>query len=114
MTRGRGRSNKGVWKRTKAEAGGQLRGHVNNPGKKWWWFGLEPVALGMERERPKSPHILELEPIKLSDRFQVRGRNPGQLPDFWLEKWDGSSIFREEWWKNKFWKRNRKFTFGKC
>lgn len=84
MTRDRGRTNKGVWKRTKAEAGGQRRGQVNNLGKKWQRFGLGSVAL--ETERPKSLHILEEELTELSDRLQVRDRNPGQLPDFWLEK----------------------------
>lgn len=63
---------KQVWKRTKLQAEDQQEGRVNNPGKKWWQFGLRqwPWKWG---EREKSLHSLEVELVKLSDRLAVVG-----------------------------------------
>lgn len=79
-----GAGQRGVLKRTKVEAGDWLRRHVSDPGKKWWRFGLG-WWYWKRRERQKSLHTLEVEPIELSERLGVGGRNSGQLPDFWLE-----------------------------
>lgn len=49
-------------------------------------WGSGPGKGERERERDKITYILDIELVELSDRLEVSDRNPGQVPDFWLEK----------------------------